>query len=87
MCATPRHAELTKLLHRLDLITTVTAAGIFLEEGSPVKLLTLHTLPRERGHGDDDKGTAALSVLLPGFDLLSAGKLLHLRKHAQKELL
>lgn len=31
VCATVRHAELTKLLHRLDLITAVTAAGILLE--------------------------------------------------------
>lgn len=47
--ATLRHTELTKLLHRLDLITTVTVAGVVLMEGSSVKLLTLHTLPkRER---------------------------------------
>ena len=49
VCITLWLAELTKFLHRLNLITTITAAGIFLVEGSPVKLLTFHTLPKREG--------------------------------------
>lgn len=43
---TLRPAGLTQLFHGLDIISAVTAAGVFFMQGSPAELLTLHTLPR-----------------------------------------
>ena len=66
MCITLWLAELTKFLHRLNLITTITVAGIFLVEGSPVKLLTFHTLPKREGTQGWRHGRRTLSVLQSG---------------------